>query len=171
MEHQNRSNGTIEIEHLVEQLGSKKGTERMKARKKFVEYGDNAADYMIELLNHKNHIYRKEALKILVEIGNPAYIPFFLQALEDEESDIRWIAAKGLIKLGKSSLKPLLNLLVEKSDSIFVLAGAHHVFFDLRKQKKLPLDFPVNNLLEKLKTPEWKEGLKSLSYEILQNME
>ena len=156
-----------EIEKLVELLGSKKGVDRMQAREKLVDFGEESADFLIELLHHPDHDYRKEVLKTLEEIGSPDFISIYLQALEDEESDIRWIGARGLIKLGKISVKPLLEFLVEKSDSVFVLAGAHHVFYDLKKEKILPENFPVNKLLQKLKRPEWKDGIKYLAHDLL----
>ncbi len=41
-------------------------------------------------------------------------IPLFIRALEDEQSGVRWIAAKRLIKLGKLSVEPLLKAKIEK---------------------------------------------------------
>jgi hypothetical protein len=60
-----------------------------------------------------------------------------------------------------------LKLLEEKSDSVFVLEGAHHVFFDLKENKMLPKDFPIDKLLSALRNPEWVESVKPVAYEIL----
>ncbi|MCW8816397.1 MAG: HEAT repeat domain-containing protein, partial [Ignavibacteriaceae bacterium] len=124
---------------------------------------------LMELLSHHKHIYRWEAVKTLEEISDPLSIPLFIQAMEDEKSDVRWLAAKGLIKLGKLSIKPLLKTLEKKSDSVFVLEGAHHVFYDLKENKMLPKDFPIDKLLSALKNPEWVESVKPVAYEILNN--
>jgi len=107
-----------------------------KAREELVAKGKNIVDFLMELLNNPKHIYRWEALKTMEEIGDPISIPMFIKALEDDESDVRWIAAEGLIKLGMKSIKPLLKTLIEKSGSIFVLAGIHHVFYDLKKNRR-----------------------------------
>ena len=107
-----------EVQQLIKTLGSKNGVDRKKARKKLVAMGENMIDFLMELLNHPKHIYRWEALKTMLEIGNPISIPLFIQSFEDDESDIRWIAAEGLIKLGNQSIQPLLKALLEKSDAI-----------------------------------------------------
>ncbi|NOY07094.1 MAG: HEAT repeat domain-containing protein [Chlorobi bacterium] len=157
----------LKIKQLLETLGGDDGMERKKARRELVAMGIDVIDYLMELVHHPKHIYRWEALKTMEEIGEPVSIPLFIEALEDDESDIRWIAAEGLIKLGDRSIKPLLRALIEKSGSIFILAGAHHVFYDLKKAGKLPKDFPVDKLLFELKSPEWKGSVKPLADELL----
>jgi HEAT repeat protein len=161
----------LEIQKLIITLGSKNGMKRKKAREKLVAKGENMIDFLMELLNHPKHIYRWEALKTMEEIGNPISIPLFIQAFEDDESDIRWIAAEGLIRLGNQSIKPLLKALLEKSDAIFVLAGAHHVFYELKKAEKLPTGFPIDKLLSAIKNPGWAESVKLLAYDLLNNLE
>lgn len=171
MDNKSKKSKDSEMRELIISLGSDNGLEREKARKSMVKLGRDSIDYLMELLSHPKHIYRWEAVKTLEEIGDPVSIPLFLRALEDDKSDVRWIAAKGLIKLGKLSIKPLLKILEQKSDSVFVLEGAHHVFFDLRENKVLPKGFPVDKLLSRLKNPGWKESVKPLAYEILNNIE
>jgi HEAT repeat protein len=159
-----------ELQQLLETLGSDDGMKRKKAREALVEKGKVSIDFLLELLSHPKHIYRWEAVKTLEEIGDPDTIPVLILALEDDKSDVRWIAAEGLIKLGMKSVKPLLNILIEKSDSVFVLEGAHHIFFDLREKGILPTEFPVAELLSALKSPEWIDGVKPLAYNILKNL-
>jgi HEAT repeat protein len=159
-----------DMQELIIKLGSDNGIEREKARKLLVKIGRDSIDFLMELLSHPKHIYRWEAVKTLEEIGDPISIPLFIQALEDDKGDVRWIAAKGLIKLGSLSIKPLLKILEQKSDSVLVLEGAHHVFFDLREMKLLPKGFPVAKLLSALKNPEWVESVKPLAYQILGTM-
>ena len=159
-----------EMHELIVKLGSDDGIERQSAREALVAIGRDSVDFLMELLSHPKHIYRWEAVKTLEEIGDPDTIPIFIQALEDDKSDVRWIAAEGLIKLGKKSIKPLLNVLIDKSDSVFVLEGAHHIFFDLREKGLLPAGFPTHKLLSALKNPEWIDSVKPLVYDILKNL-
>ena len=155
------------IQELIKTLGSDNGMERQSAREELVAIGRDSVGFLMELLSHPKHIYRWEAVKTMEEICDPVSIPLFIQAMEDEKSDVRWLAAKGLIKLGKLSIKPLLKTLEKKSDSVFVLEGAHHVFFDLKENKMLPKDFPIDKLLSALRNPEWVESVKPVAYEIL----
>ena len=166
-----RDSKDLEIQQLLKTLGSKEGMERKQARAELVAKGKNMIDFLTELLNHPKHIYRWEALKTMQEIGDPISIPMFIQALEDDESDVRWIAAEGLIKLGMQSVRPLLKTLVEKSDSIFILAGVHHVFYDLKKAKKLPANFPIDKLLSALKNSDWIGSIKPMAYALLTDPE
>ena len=159
----------LEIQHLLKTLRSKNGMERKKARQKLIAKGKNMIDFLTELLSHPKHIYRWEALKTIKEIGDPISIPLYIQALEDDENDIRWIAAEGLIKLGILSIKPLLETLIDKSDSIFILAGSHHVFYELNKAEKLPTGFPIEKLLSSLRNSGWIESIKPLAFELLNN--
>ncbi len=159
-----------ELHELIVKLGSKNGMEREKARKSLVVIGRDSIDYLMELLAHPKHIYRWEAIKTMEEIADPLSIPSFIQALEDDKSDVRWIAAKGLINLGALAIEPLLKILEQKSDSVFILEGAHHIFYDLKENKSLPKGFPIDKLLSTLKNPEWVESVKPLAYELLNNL-
>jgi len=116
MERSKNNINESEFKHLLESLLSDRGTERKKARKALVASGKKALHYLKELVHHPKHFYRWEALKTMEEIADPESIPVFIEALEDDESDIRWIAAQGLIKLGGLSLIPLLKAIVEKPD-------------------------------------------------------
>ena len=170
MENKSKKIKNSEMHELIITLGSDNGLEREKARKALVRIGKESINFLKELLSHHKHIYRWEAVKSLEEIGDPVSIPLFIEAMEDEKSDVRWIAAKGLIKLGAHSIKPLLKILEQKSDSVFVLEGAHHVFFELKEKNELPKEFPVDKLLSVLKNPEWVESVKPLAYEILKSL-
>jgi len=151
---------------LVDQLHSENGLERQSARKELVKIGPVPFDYLSDMLSSAKHLFRWEALKVTEEIGDPASIPVFLEFLEDENGDFRWIAGNGLIRIGRKSVGPLLDLIADKYDSIFVLDAAHHVFHDLDERKLLPEGFPVDELLQNLKHAGQSERLKLLIYKI-----
>jgi len=161
----------LEIKTLLESLFSENGMERKSAREKLVKIGTPVIDYLMEHIHHPKHIHRWEAIKTMEEIANPVSIPLFIEALEDDESDIRWIAAEGLINIGTQSIIPLLKSLTKNTDSIFVLEGTHHVFYDLKKKENLPKDFPIDKFLSIIKKSESEDGIKLLAFEILSNLE
>ena len=171
MENKIKNSKDSAIHELIIKLGSSNGMERQSAREELVAIGRDSIDFLIELLSHPKHIYRWEAVKTMEEIGDPVSIPLFIRALEDDKSDVRWLAAKGLIKLGQHSIKPLLKILEQKSDCVFILEGAHHVFYDLKENNELPRGFPIDKLLSTLKNPEWVESVQPLAYEILNSQE
>lgn len=163
----NSNSNQTEISELISLLKSENGIERKNARDKLVAKGKVVIEYLNELLDSPKHLHRWEAVKTLEEIAEPDSIPILIQALDDDKSDVRWIAAEGLIKIGKQSLKPLLKALTKKTDSVFLLEGAHHVFFELREKGLLPADFPTDELLSLLKDPEMNQSVKPLADKII----
>lgn len=110
-----------------------------------------------------------ETFKVIAEIGSPESIPVFMEGLVDESGDIRWIASEGLIFTGKYSVKPLLELILDKHESVFVLNGAHHVFKQLNIKKLLPKNFPTEEILNLLKVSSNQSSLKVLVHKTLES--
>jgi len=76
---------------------------------------------------------RWEAAKALSQIANPASIQALLEALSDKTFEVRWMAAEGLIRIGRKAVIPLLEALVEHSDSYWLREGIHHVLHDMNR--------------------------------------
>jgi len=126
-----------EIEELIKKFYNKDGIQRKKARYALVKIGKPAIKYLSDLLNEpkeneQKEYVRWEAIKTLSQINHPESIPILINALENDDFDVRWMAAEGLINIGKKSIKPLLKSIVKKSNSIFLLEGAHHILKDLQ---------------------------------------
>jgi len=115
------------IYKLIEELKSKDGIKRQNARIELVKIGEESLDPLKELLLSKEHHIRWEAIKTIEEISSTDAIPLLIDYLKDDEFDIRWIAAEGLIDLGKPSIKPLVSALLEDFESTFLREGTHHV--------------------------------------------
>jgi hypothetical protein len=60
---------------------------------------------------------RWEAAKALSEIADPLAATALVNALEDDDADIRWVASEGLTALGRDGLEPLLAALLERAGS------------------------------------------------------
>ena len=142
-----------EIEELIKKFYSKDGIQRKKARYDLVKIGKPAIKYLSDLLiepkdkDPKEYI-RWEAIKTLSQITDAESIPVLIKALENDDFDVRWMAAEGLINIGEKSIKPLLKALVRKSNSIFLLEGAHHVLKDLQFKKVFDDQTGIINTLE-----------------------
>ncbi len=121
------SHANEEIESLIADLASDHGLTRQRARESLAAIGQPAVAPLIAALADSKRQVRWEAVKALGEIGDPAAASALVSALEDEGSGIRWLAAEGLIAIGREGLKPLLQALVHYSDSEWLREGAHHV--------------------------------------------
>jgi HEAT repeat protein len=132
-----RGNSTGEkdqtIEGLIMALSSDNGSVRRDARQALLAVGSPAVRPLIEALKQKDDNVRREVVRALCEIGGAEVAPALIRTLEDEEFDIRWLAAEGLIELGMSGLKALLQALIDRGDSPLLLEGAHHVMHYMAK--------------------------------------
>ncbi|MFZ0452560.1 MAG: HEAT repeat domain-containing protein [Ignavibacteriaceae bacterium] len=115
------------IEELIKNFYSKNGIERKIARYELVKIGKPAVEYLSKLLKAPKEFTRWEAIKTLGQIGDPESIPVLIDALENEDFDIRWMAAEALIGIGEISIKPILKAVIAGEKSIFLLEGVHHI--------------------------------------------
>jgi HEAT repeat protein len=113
-----------------------------------VTIGGKSVAALSDALEGKNEGQRWEAAKALGQIGDPAAVGVLVKTLEDKIFDLRWLAAEGLISIGRPSIVPLLHRLIEKTDSVWVREGAHHVFHDLHDPKSKIILRPVLDALE-----------------------
>jgi HEAT repeat protein len=107
----------------------------IKAKENFIREGEKILPVMHKLLKSNYKITRKEAMKIVELIAHKSSVPVAIDMLEDRESEIRWIAAETLIRIGRYSIKPLLEALVAHGMSYYVRKGAHHVLSELVNEK------------------------------------
>jgi HEAT repeat protein len=128
----------------------------IEARNNFIKEGVKILPVMHKLMKSDYKRTRKQAMKIVERIAHKSSIPIAITMLDDEESEIRWIAAKALIGIGRGSVKPLLEALVKNgSESYYLRLGAHHVLSELvnDKDSKELKEF-VNILSHRSEIPE-----------------
>jgi hypothetical protein len=115
------------IEGMVAQLGSKDGVTRERARRALVEMGPRSVELLLQALRQRKSRVRFEAAMCLRDIGDRRAIDGLVEALGDRVFEVRWVAAEGLIVLGRPSVPAVLRALMERSDSIWLCEGCHHV--------------------------------------------
>lgn len=120
---------------LVRRLGSSDGPTRVGARTELVEMGEPAVGALMLLLALGHDQERWEAAKALTQMNRHSGAPALVCALEDTNFGVRWLAAEGLIRLGRKGLPALLWALVHHPESWWLKEGAHHVLFVLAKRK------------------------------------
>ncbi len=120
-----------EIDELVRDLGSADGMVRQRARETLVDLASPAVTSLVRLLKDPRNQVRWEAARALGDIADPAAAEALVTVLGDRVFDVRWLAAKGLIAIGRDSAVPLLHGLIVTSGSKLSREGAHHVIHDL----------------------------------------
>jgi HEAT repeats len=129
---------------IKESLDSKNPGKKLEARSSLVNMGKNIVPQMHKLVESKSDLLRMETAKIIELISDRRSIPFFINLLDDKEFEIRWIAADGLINIGRRSILPLLISIRDGKSSLFFNKGAHHVLLGLLNEKERG---KVNSLL------------------------
>jgi HEAT repeat protein len=128
---------------INESLDTEDYSKKLSARERLVEMGKTIIPQIHKLLSSKNDSLRMEAAKIIELIADRRSIPLLINLLDDQVFDIRWIAAEGLIKIGRRSICPLLMSVRDGRSSLFFNRGAHHILLGLvdetEKNKLMPL--------------------------------
>ena len=156
------------ISSLIADLASPDAAVRMKAREAIVVIGKPVVPSLIRLLSHRKPHIRWEAAKALCSIADPLAASALVNAMDDRDGDVRWLAAEGVAALGRDGLQPLLAALLERAKSSCMCEGAHHICHTLVKRKKLgPILRP---LLVALKEPEPEVAVPSAAYAALSKL-
>ena len=111
-------------------------SKKLSARETLVMMGKTIIPQMHKLLDSENDLLRMKAAKIVELIADRRSIPFLLRLLDDPLFDIRWLAAEGLIKIGRRSICPLLKSVRDGRSSLFFNRGTHHILLDLVNEKE-----------------------------------
>jgi HEAT repeat protein len=131
------SRRTTRIPFLVDDLAGRDPVVREKARASLVAIGKPAVPALIQLLAHRRPHVRWEAAKALCGIADPLAATALVNALDDPNDDVRWLAAEGLIALRREGLQPLLAALLERAQSSWFRQGARHVCRALATKRRL----------------------------------
>jgi len=139
---------TETVKALISDLGSKDGLVRVRARRALVAISDKAVSPLVEAMASKDAWQRWEAAKALCEIGDPTAIRALVSALEDEMFDVRWLAAEGLITIGRAALVPLLREIIKRPDALWLREGSHRILHGILREENKQILYPVLKALE-----------------------
>ena len=136
------------IQNLITNLSSSDEILRIHSRESLVKIGKPAVPQLVGALMRGSHWLRWEAAKTLGQIGDPTAAPALVEALKDEEFDVQWLAAAGLIKMKAGGVESLLHALMAEADLPLVREGAHHVLRELIKGELKEYLTPVLSAIE-----------------------
>lgn len=158
------------IKLLMDVLKSEIGANRLKARKSLVAFGKPAVSSLTKALqNSKFDQVRREAVKALGAIGDSRAISPLVNALEDSDPDVAWLASDVLRKFKKDAWPPLLRALLKSgSESVLLRQGAHHVF---RNQKENGYHDLLATLVKYLGSSIIQESTPGAAFDLLKRME
>ncbi len=126
-------NRETDIRRLTGQLADEDGVVRERSRNELIEFGghDVTRALVTTLIDPRTHI-RWEAAKALQVIADPVAAPALMHALDDDDKDVRSVAAEALIALDKVGAMAVLSGLIKRSGSIAYCKSAHHVLHEMK---------------------------------------
>jgi HEAT repeat protein len=139
------------IESLINDLASQNGFERIRVRRALVNIGTRSVKPLIQAFSSKEEMKRWESAKALSQIGDSSTTVALIKALTDENFDIRWLAAEGLISIGEPALIPLLQELIRNPESEWLREGAHHYLHEINNEH---LNAAIRPVLKALQSDE-----------------
>jgi hypothetical protein len=101
------------------------------AKDSLIYMGESVLPQLYIMLNSNYYELRLTAARILQKIHSEDSINTFIRLLSDNYSSLRWIAARGLILIGRSSIVPLLKSIISGKKSLYHKWGAHYVLVNL----------------------------------------
>lgn len=116
-----------QISKLIADLGNKNELVRQRARLQLEHIGLECIPALLEALQNQNVHIRWEAVKTLGELRIPETAAPLTDMLMDEDIGVRWAAMESLIRLGRDSLRPLLNTFIKNFDSVWMREGVRHI--------------------------------------------
>jgi len=131
------------LESLISDLTCKDVYRCRRARRELVVMGEQAVPSLVAALTHSKGWTRWEAAKALGQIDGDSATAALVGALEDSNFDIRWLAAEGLIRRGRTALRPLLEALMKNPESVYLREGVHHVLHDIEDTHIRQLSVPL----------------------------
>jgi HEAT repeat protein len=157
------------INSLLKDLENKDAKIRANARRALIEIGHEAVSSLCDIVQ-RSEVYkaRWEAAKALGEMQDADAIPALVKALEDNKSDVVWLAAEGLKLFGEQAWPELFSALFNRgAESLTLRQGAHHV---LRNQRSEVYDDLLNELRKSLEMSTVGEKTTLAAYQLLEKM-
>lgn len=112
------------IEVFVELLHDRNKWVRRQSSSALAEYGDDAVDSLLTIVDDESWRARGQAIWALGKIARPDTLDVFLEAAKDEKSYVRGGAVFGLGNIGGDEAIAALKELAESDDSGYIKANA-----------------------------------------------
>ena len=123
-----------EISTLINQLGDENGLTRQRARLNLAYWGKESIPDLLKALHSPNIDTRLGAIKVLGELRATEAAQPLASLLMDNDPNIRWSTMESLIRIGRVSMRPILELFVRDFDSSVLREGVHHILHVFKDQ-------------------------------------
>ena len=137
MDIQNISSLKEQIPNLITDLDNENGLIRQRARLQLEHIGPESIPALLDALQSPSAQVRREAVRVLGELRTSEASPTLAEMLMDEDIGVRWAVMESLIRLGRDTLRPLLDTFIQNFDSIWMREGVRHILRVLNDRNQL----------------------------------
>lgn len=125
---------TTEISTLIAELGDENGLTRQRARLNLGYRGNESIPELLKAIHSPNTNTRLGAIKVLGELHATEAAQPLVPMLMDDDPDIRWSTMESLIRVGRVSMRPILEMFIRNFDSSVMREGVHHILHAFKDQ-------------------------------------
>ena len=137
MEAQKEVQSELQISELIAELGDNDYLKRQHARLLLVHHKLESVPALLKALKSPNPRTRKLVVNALGDICDLETGSALTEMLMDEDIDVRWASMESLIKMGRDSLRPILEKFIKDFDSLWLREGVHHILRVLKDRHEL----------------------------------
>lgn len=118
------------------------------ARVSLLKMGKTIIPQLHKLVCSDNSLLRMEVAKLIQLKADKRSIKVLIALLDDREFDIRWVAAEGLIRIGRKSIVPMLKAVRDGRSSLIMNKSVHQVLASLLLEEEKMQLMPLMQSLE-----------------------
>jgi len=154
---------------LIRALAGDQPLPTREARNALVALGELAIPYVLEATRRSDRNIRLGAFKVLAKTATLECAPVLIDALQDPDGGIRWLAAEALVNAGPGALPALVLALMRQSDSAWLQDGTRHILGRLRDHPDYPEEV-LTSLTNSLNGPSSSVSVMTAASEALRRL-
>ena len=135
-----------------------------------VRLGSLAVPALLQRSKSSSPHIRWNCIRALGEIHDRRALPVLVDALQDDDHSVAWMAAKGLAQFGNDSLKPVLGLLMRASMTPWLAETSSYVFNSYARRNAEAKEI-LEPLMKRMRESGFRVGTAVAAQKTLQQLE
>lgn len=135
-----------------------------------VRLGSLAVPALLQKSKSRSAHIRWNCVRALGEIHDRRALPVLVDALQDDDHSVAWMAAKGLAQFGKDSLRPLVELLMSASMTPWLAETASYVLNSYARRNSEAKDI-LEPLMKRMRESGFRVGTAVTAQKTLQQLQ
>jgi HEAT repeat protein len=131
--------------------------------------GHCAVPALIEVSQSNSARMRWHSIRALAEIRDPRSFLILINALQDSDHSVAWMAARGLLPFGRACIEPILHMLTRAEMTPWLRETASYIL-RTHCQQDGDLTAALDPLLQEMHRSSYKDGTAYLAFKALEQL-